>query len=304
MINPKPMTTYTAPALPTLAEVSGNAQLHDLKKQMPLRWRKSAAVLACVGVMGGSMFFTGCSETNPTTSGGGTTASPTDPTSPAALTTPNNPTEPTPPTCDYTPKIAAGTPRNPEATTEPPYTRLVEGIEFPFVQGGMECRLHYGGSGAANYVVYLTEAEALGFIKARLEEAGLNLSSNPPDYTVNLSGIDDWSLAEWKRDITLELYDAEANVAVASFDWLNTEYAEKIHGVFEEQIPGINVGLFHNAGEGLYNRRDADEDLWLPPAKEKLEEFFLELRPELEEQLTKQIQDFIKLLQEKGILET
>jgi hypothetical protein len=56
MINPKPVTTYTAPALPTLRDVREDSAF---LKQIPLRWkRKAGAFAAAAGIIIG---LTGCS---------------------------------------------------------------------------------------------------------------------------------------------------------------------------------------------------------------------------------------------------
>ena len=107
--------------------------------------------------------------------------------------------------------------------------------------------LHGGGSPSPPmYIVYLTEQEALGIIRARLEEAGLDFTATFPGYTIDWNG----------DEIGLDLFDEQRNVAIT---YLNREehhqaftfqgrrnYADQIEKAFTEQISDIIVGIFYN----------------------------------------------------------
>ena len=156
---------------------------------------------------------------------------------------------------------------------------------------------HHGGSGAMPmYVVYLTEQEALGLIRTQLETAGLNFNATPPDYTANV-----W----WNQDqLSLKLFDEEKSVAIAyidsdfvsvnnaqySFSVPGSELAEQAIESFAQQTNDISVGVFYNPG--VRHNWSWDEN---NPNYE-------ELKAELKEHLSAQVQEFIDLLQAEGIL--
>jgi hypothetical protein len=58
MINPQPVKSYTPPQIPTLEQIKNDSAF---LKQMPIRWRKSAAVLAAISVAGAAL-LAGCSD--------------------------------------------------------------------------------------------------------------------------------------------------------------------------------------------------------------------------------------------------
>ena len=57
LFNLTPLENYTPPSLPSLYE-----HKPEQLQKLPLRWQKNAAVIACAGVIGLSMFATGCGQ--------------------------------------------------------------------------------------------------------------------------------------------------------------------------------------------------------------------------------------------------
>ncbi|MCL2721615.1 MAG: hypothetical protein FWD47_09800 [Treponema sp.] len=151
---------------------------------------------------------------------------------------------------------------------------------------------HLGGSGGPPvYIVYLTEQEALSIIRTKIEIAGLNLDSIPPDNKVNT----------WGNDIGFNLYNEENDVGLAFVNlfrngWqrCNTGYneyvAEEIRDEFAKQKSGTTIGVFHNP--------DIPFGLKEPNAAQ-----IAEAENILREQLEAQVQIFINLLQVQRIIQ-
>jgi len=146
-------------------------------------------------------------------------------------------------------------------------------------------RTHHGGAGTPVYVAYLTEQEAWGIIRVQLEKAGLNFNYDPPGYSVTVFG----------QTIGIDLFDKEKNVAIAKFDsWgFAREHAELAEEEFSRQTD-INVGVFYTPGMWFdvasWSDRAADEER-------------AGARISNEERMIEQVQAFITLLQERGIIE-
>ncbi|MCL2837706.1 MAG: hypothetical protein FWE04_01375 [Oscillospiraceae bacterium] len=138
---------------------------------------------------------------------------------------------------------------------------------------------HHGGAGMAMYIVHLTEQEALGIIRPQLEAAGLNFSAEPPSETVEVD----------RRNISLDLFDAERNVAVAHTNtWRDANLF--IEGwECDCDDPDITIGVFQTEEIERWNRPSDDE---------RAEDI-----AKLEGQLTEQVQEFIAYLRAAGILE-
>ena len=152
--------------------------------------------------------------------------------------------------------------------------------------------IHFGGSGGAPYyVVHLTEQEALNIIRPRLEVAGLDFSSAPPEssYLVYMIGY---------GVIGLELFDEDKGVGVAVLAEKDSGgecpggiyYSNEIEKAFSLLDPDLTVGVFYCPGEYY-------EGGTLTDSKSE------EMKQALEAHLSGQIDDFIELLQGKGILD-
>ena len=236
-----------------------------LLKKLPSRWQKNAAVIACVGVFG-SFALTGCDEFQDG--------------------------------LDRIRQDIAGGPGS-GAVVEP-YTRET-GRDLDIT-----VRAHYGGAGGGpSYVAYLTEQEALSIIRAEAEAAGLRFNDTPPDYSVDI-WEDGWGGDDSK--IGLDLFDKDKAVAVAYTNmgihwdvlrWMwNVDIVGETTKAFEKQYKDVTVGVFYDSGETVGWDSYSPEN-----AKEVTEEAKAEAGKNLEEQLRAQVREFIKLLQEKGILE-
>jgi len=160
---------------------------------------------------------------------------------------------------------------------------VVEEVITPITD---DYQYHYGGAGEAPmYVVHLTEQEALGIIKSQLEAAGLNFDEPSQPYHVQIN----WTDAE----IVLANEEKDLKIALVNrwWEWLDSE-AERLEFVeyareqFSEDF-GIYVDAF------FFNSAD---ELWSYDGSE-------ELRAEFEEDLTRQVQDFIQQLRDEDIIE-
>jgi hypothetical protein len=161
----------------------------------------------------------------------------------------------------------------------------------------LEPRTHGGGGGSwPFYVVYFTEHEVLNFIRASLEEAGLNFSENLPKHTVNF-GLFNFGLI---------LYDEEKNAAVSHvyMPFSNgSRFAEHISDEFAQQEHDISVGVFYAPDVTVgwpwwyfEEEREAGDNYL--PTPEDIEE----ARQMMIENLTEQVQNFIERLQREGVL--
>jgi hypothetical protein len=253
-------------------------------KQMPRRWKKSAAVLAAFSVAGG-LVLTGCSGNSELNF-----------VPPDAATSGGNYVG----TSDYTsaPETTANvaTPASPAHTDNPDY------VPTPPVMQDLELRLHSGGSGSAVYIVHLTEAEALGIVRYRLEAAGLQFGATPPAYTVGEDG--------WRGVISLDLYDQVRNVAIAVMDWQSSfpsfsmtgeGLAREVAQEFESQTDSA-IGVFYTRGHFAAEARDENWNELPPPTASAVATASAAARPELEASLHAQVDAFIAILRESGVL--
>jgi len=164
-------------------------------------------------------------------------------------------------------------------------------------------RMHAGGSGSSFYVVYLTEQEAMGIIRARLEAAGFDFSARPPGHTVTMHGF----RGERSREISLHLFDKEKGIAITALNWLESNRqwdawgewaAAEVERDFAAQTNDFAVHAFYSRGaipdvflawannRGRVSRREAASFI-----------------PTLKADLHSQIDTYIALLQFDGILE-
>ena len=176
-------------------------------------------------------------------------------------------------------------------------------------------RLHTGGGGASAYMVHLTEQEAFGIIRARLEAAGLDFDTPPEEINFDVPALTyydevDWYLSRYLNPIELDLFDTQKNVGIAHVSWLGSSMsfmpseralARRIEEIVTEQTDDIVVGAFYNPGQSVNSAEWTDEgELKLtPPSDEEVEE----ARPILVRQLINQADKFILRLQSEGVLE-
>jgi len=254
----KPVTKYDAPKIPTLDETRENPALLE---NLPHRWKKNAAVIACIG-FAGVLTLSGCGLQHR-----GDVPLPTA-----------NPY--------YRPFV---------------YTQVVE-QELVF-------RIHGGGGGSSDYVAHLTEQEALGIIRLRLEEAGLRFDANPPGY-VSPTNPGRWFLTGDEMTFEIDLFDAVKGVAVTNISWAEStrawggpwrgELADIVANEFSSQNSDIAFGVFYNPGRFLGAAWDwDDEENLASPSDEEIEAS----RPILVERLNAQVDAFIEFLKDEGILQ-
>ena len=174
-----------------------------------------------------------------------------------------------------------------------------------YSEADLVIRMHGGGAGSAFYVVHLTEQEAFGIIRARLEAAGFDFSATVPEYTV---GNDDgrfWMVG----DIGIDLFDEQKNVAVLNISWADSNrpfsvtgrvLAMQVEEAFTEQLHDITVGAFYNPGRSLGGVASwSEEEMPDTPTVQEAVQF----APVLRERLIGQADEFIAFLQLEGILD-
>jgi len=178
-------------------------------------------------------------------------------------------------------------------------------------------RIHTGGFGGSFYMVHLTEHEAFGIIRARLEAAELGFGDTPPEE----SGLDfsyintGWSyyryLVNDRNRVELDLFDAYKNVGISFVNWLGasrafmpeeSELAARLTGHFAEQGGDISVGAFYNPGQYVWNERVAIANIFRRPTRPS-SSTVRGTRPILVRQLINQADIFIARLQLDGVLE-
>ena len=265
---PTPVTNYQAPNIPTLDELSGQP---DLLKQMPNRWKKNAAVLACVGLIA-PLTLSGC----------------------GILGQPSSDSSYVPYSNNY--------------TNGNDYNNYISNLQYiPFSYNDLKVRLHGGGAGFASYVVYLTEQEALNFIRYQLERAGLRFVDEPPDITATV-GFDGSS-----QYVGLDLFDGNHGVGVTFLDRWDScipfmgsgqHIADIVAERFSEETDDVLVGVFYTflASAGIGGICCCDGDEWGEPSDRAIRNAKLAARPRIEENLMEQAEQFIELLKREGIL--
>jgi len=196
---------------PNLPTLSTAQKNQALLKKLPMRWQKKAAVVACVGIIGLSSFSAPFTNTA------------------------------------YASEKAYSTY---SADIQTPLS-VAEALE-QLKTADIEIRAHYGGSGAGpHYVAYITEQEVFSFIRAMLEEAGLDFSTTPPDYSIE---VDEW-WGPLGKPLGLDLYDDEKNVAVSFIGEKGRSIvtsSRQIVESFMEQF-GLTTGVFRNLGESAFD---------------------------------------------------
>jgi len=250
----------------------------SLLKKLPLRWQKNAKIAAGMGLIG-AFALSGCVT------------------------------------------VAGETQLNTEGVRPNKIEhnlQYTQGSYSGYSEADLLVRIHTGGGGASAYMVHLTEQEAFGIIRARLEAAGLVFDEKPPKETKltfdepKQTYYDevDWYLRHTLDYVKLDLFDAQKEVGVAHVSWLGSSrsfmpdermIARRIEEEFAEQTDDIIVGAFYNPGRGVGGTEwtDAGELKLIPPSNEEVEE----ARPILVRQLINQADKFILHLQSEGILE-
>ena len=287
LLSAGPVKNYKPAKLPTLE----SACVNPLLEVLPARWKKNTGVIACLG-LAGMLTVAGCSVATDNKSA--------DAPYPVAYMAQNdtkngyNDSEP------YTPYNAA----------YQPVQDVLAYMQAQIKTSDVNLRIHWGGLGSGPfYVAYLTEHEVLGFIRAKLEVAGLNFDALPPDYTI--FGMSEFYTFDGDfGEIRIELYDSENNVAVTSLDWfarMNRFEAgghDLVDGIierFKTQSQDTSFGVFYNpeklVGWGPFHW-DEDEENVQEVTPEKKEE----ARAELIECITAQVEEFIAWLQAEGIV--
>ncbi|MCL2360385.1 MAG: copper amine oxidase N-terminal domain-containing protein [Defluviitaleaceae bacterium] len=181
-----------------------------------------------------------------------------------------------------------------------------------FSQENLLVRLHTGGMGSSFYMVHLTEQEAFGIIRARLEAAGLNFDATPPPRIVSDPTLKEYNLSFSELlfmgrpdGIDFDLFDAQNGIAVTyvrsthrSFLLDERHIARLIEEIFAELDEEIIVGAFHNPGRIAGRGAPLPRLLRRPFPWETAA-----ARPILVRQLINQADKFIAILQSEGILE-
>jgi hypothetical protein len=276
-----PMKTYTPPNVPTLEESRKNP---DFLKKLPLRWRKKAAVIAAAGIMGAWAFASPASATELSTAD--------------ALAVLRASVGLSELTAEQTARFGiSGIPSSADALR---LLRISVGLEtdpdiyIPVIRINEERRLHGGGfapSSSSFYTVHLTEQEALGIIRDRLEEAGLSFGCELPDSFTDVVREDSMRRTySVKRE--LKLYDGMREIVVALGNTMNLNSAMN---EFVWQNEDINFVVFLNPSMStqIWSSSPSDEVL-------KAEEN--RVRATLEDSLNGQINEFIRRLRAEGII--
>ncbi|MCL2527199.1 MAG: hypothetical protein FWE42_02180 [Defluviitaleaceae bacterium] len=303
-----PMSNYKPPCLPSLQSAQSNPKM---LKKLPKRWRKNAAVITCIGIISG-LTLVGCTRPHH----GGAVGSP-------LYVTRNTEQEIVELPIDYWPHNCGegGAPyyvtypteqelsSNQGASdvycnsTSTPIQETPEQLAARLMEANLESQIHHGGSGAGPfYVVHITEQEVFGFIQAKLETAGLNLSATPPSYTVN----------NWWEPIGIDLYDAQLGIAVTHLSWeeshrpfshWGSQLTTNINKALAEQMGDVPIGVFYNPGETIgVGRWEQDGDAWESVMDEPTQAEREEARKRLIKNLNAQVLAFIHLLQGEGII--
>jgi len=247
-----PVENYKVPEMPVYGDENP-----ALLKKLPSRWRKSAKVLASLGLIG-TLALSGCASANGTV-------------------------YPYPPARPYNSIVHN--------------LGLAQGSYSGYSESNLLVRLHSGGGGGSVYVVHLTEQEAFGVIRERLESAGLVFGDTVPDYTVSNFFIRD------RDELGLKLYDAEKGVAITHVSWLGpntiwnphvSQLAVWVADSFAQYESDIAIGVFYNPGRVVPHGH-----LLSRPSRRNVSA----ARPIIRRQLINQADVFIARLQSDGILE-
>jgi len=285
-----PMEEYSTPAYPTRATKS-SASL----KKLPVRWVKSAAVVACIGAMGLSM-LTGCRFLLHGGGAGGAPIYVAYPTEVEAVV----PVDP----IDLHGGGEASMPYYVAYPTEQEVVeRETQETEYDY---DVLVHAHWGGSGAGPfYVAYLTEHEALGVIRNELLEAGIYFAPPASEYVATFEGSTDWT--DFSFSATLSLFNEDTRQGIVfpiSWSWADEFHTGISHEEIERELQkyfadqfDISVTFMRNPGESI---GDFDWDMDAEPifTDEEKEE----ARQNIHEQLRLQVTELLDNLRAEGIL--
>jgi len=302
LLNITPALEYKAPKIPTLKDTRANPAI---LKKLPSRWRKNAAVITCLGILGSSV-FSGCAQ------------SPGD----VAYVDSGNGGE------DYSGGYNgaddgqaedSGSGYNGGDSGQAGYHSSYNG----YSEFDLTLRVHHGGSGSAVYVVHLTEQEALGIIRAQLEAVGFSFGDTLPAYTA----LEEW----WGPSIGIDLYDSGRGIAVSHLNWESSNrgfsptgrnFANMVAEDFAERTD-IPVGVFYTPSvmpgwdeetrqirpewDAMPHWYETDDGRWvseelIPPTDQMIAQAKVEARPILEGRVTAQVQEFIDFLRAESII--
>ena len=307
-----PVETYEAPEIPVFG--SDNSAL---LKKLPSRWQKNAKIVACIGIAG-TLVLSGCRSELP-------------------YSPPHGEDDASEPYySEHSPKQGKDEAPIPyyavypleqekDETPEPYYTVLYppqplsqdifdnmhnlgypQGIYSGYSEYELVVRIHQGGDGASFYVVHLTEQEAYGIIRARLEAVGFNFSATPPEFNDDRSD----GSSSWFDLLGITLFDEQKNVGVSHLSWevsnrRFTPWGRRFAMFVEDLFAGhtdITVGALFTPSVykgSTHTFTDNRERIALPPPEDEDVE---RSHPVLVGQLISQIDMFIFLLQSDGIL--
>jgi len=287
-----PIKNYIPPNLPTLAKARSIPSL----KALPLRWKKNAAVMACLGLgLASTLTLTGCRLHHFGGAGGD---------APFYIA---QPTETDAPNARY---HYGGAAEAPFYVAYPTEQEVIDQIYARLEEAALDIRTHWGGSGAGPfYVAHITEQEAFGFIHARLESVGLNLDATPPEYTI-FSPDGTTPIPGLLDEKGIDLFDSGNRVAIVNISWENSqrpfsptgsELARIVSEEFSNQIGNISLGVFLNPGYTVcggrfFMARETDEIEDVTPEEKEAARYIL-IRD-----LTAQVDEFIARLQTEGII--
>ena len=340
-INPTPVKAYNAPQIPTLDNVKGDKTFLE---KMPLRWKRSAAVLACMGLVGAWTLagFADNAKAEPFTA----SVTATIPGTNDALDVLKHMVG----LGDFTLERIAELDYNRDGVVNSDdaleVLKCVVGLESVFdekIQGkiqGLEFKTHYGGSGFANYVVHLTEQEALNIMREHFEKAGLDFSATPPEYLARgatdelkksayashtwgswdwqyIDEVEDDVAREWWEEnapfVGIDLFDSEKGVAIGQLNNWRLQVDETIKD-FERQAAengeNIKFGLFTPLSKSVGNMyswgwEEPPTGQWEfrgQPTENQMRKAKLYAAPTLKSEAIAQAEMFLAFLRENGIL--
>jgi len=291
-----PMRNYTPPKLPTLAEAGAATPL----KAIPSRWKKNAAVMACLGFVG-AFALTGCY----------------DELGYGELRSHNGGAPEAPFYIAQTTETETGRYHHGGDGAAPFYVahqteeEILAQAQAHIEEANIDLRAHWGGSGSGPfYIAHITEEEVRGYIHARLTAAGLNVNYSPPDYAIFGPDVPRPGML---GEMGIDFFDFTNRVSVIQISWEDStmpfspsgqELADIVLGEFSRKVDDMTFGVVINPGRMVCDGRfmdamfnaDAEEPEEVTP--EEIEG----VRYYLIRDLATQLDRFIAQLQAEGIV--